>query len=150
MATRTNGDVTSKGFGVVAWNEDAGCDEVVYLIHSNSPVPVDITETGFGTRVANQTSVDIRVMEQAGQAESQELGNNVELVGGEIGGIPAGLPAGSPIHVTFKLAKDGTLHVTAAEASSGRDLRLEAKVEGVMSEQEVEQRKGVLLRKAVS
>ncbi|MEI9975281.1 MAG: Hsp70 family protein [Ignavibacteriota bacterium] len=150
VAMRTYGDVTSKGFGVVAWDENSGRDEVVYLIHSNSPVPADITETGFGTRVANQTSVEIRVMEQGGQAESEDVSNNVELVSGEISGIPPGLGAGSPIHVTFRLAKDGTLQVTASEASSGRDLRLEATVEGVMSGQEVEQRRGVLLKKAVS
>jgi molecular chaperone DnaK (HSP70) len=150
MAMRTYGDVTSKGFGVVAWDEGAGRDEVVYLIHNNSRLPADITETGFGTRMANQTSVEIRVMEQAGQAESRELSDNVELVSGEIGGIPPGLPVGSPIHVTFRLAKDGTLQVTASEPSSGRNLCLEAKFEGVMSEQEVEQRKGILMKKVVS
>ena len=74
----------------------------------------------------------------------------MELVSGEIGGIPPGLPVGSPIHVTFRLAKDGTLQVTASEPSSGRNLCLEAKFEGVMSEQEVEQRKGILMKKVVS
>jgi hypothetical protein len=52
--------------------------------------------------------------------------------------------------VTFRLAEDGTLDVTAVEPSSARDLTLQAKVEDVMSDEEVEATKAALLRKTVS
>ena len=57
---------------------------------------------------------------------------------------------GWPIHVTFRLAEDGTLNVSAEEPSSGRDLKLEVKVEGVMSQEEIESSKGLLLKQTVS
>jgi molecular chaperone DnaK (HSP70) len=120
------------------------------LIHDNTPVPVEITETHFGTLVDNQRSVTIEVMEQSGQVESPAPENNRLITTGEITGIPENLPAGSAIHVTFRLEEDGTLSVTAVEPSSGRDLKLVAKLEGVMSQEEVAERKGVLLRQTVS
>jgi molecular chaperone DnaK (HSP70) len=150
MAGRTHGDVTSKGFGVVAWNEETGQEEVVFLIHNNTPVPVEVIETSFGILTANQSSVKLRVMEQAGQAESEELSNNVELGQGEISPLPQGLPAGSPIHVTFRLTEDGTLEASASEPSSGQQLELKIEVKSVMSEDDVEKSKRILLKKTVS
>lgn len=143
-------NVCSKGFGIVVWGDKTGKDRtVVYLIHNNSVVPAEVTETGFATLWDNQTGVQIEVMEQAGQAESPELDNNKKIVEGEIK-IPPGLPEGSPIHVTFRLQEDGTLKVSAVEPSSANELKLEAKVEGVMTPEEVEEKKGMLLRKSVS
>jgi molecular chaperone DnaK (HSP70) len=72
------------------------------------------------------------------------------LSAGEIGGLPPGLPAGSPIHINFRLTEDGTLQVTASEPSSGQKLELNVVVKSVMSKEEVEKSKGMLLRKTVS
>ncbi len=150
MARRKIVNVCSKGFGVVVVRDESGDERIVeYLIHNNTPVPVEITETGFGTQVANQRNVNIEVMEQAGQAESPDLANNHQISAGVIE-IPSGLPAGSPIHITFRLAEDGTLNVHALEPSSARELRLEVKVHGAMSQQEVEEQKGMMMRKSVS
>lgn len=152
MATGRIVNVTSKGFGVViSVSDNLEKEEVHYLIHNNTRLPMEIKETGFGTKDPGQRSVLIRVMEQAGQEESPELGNNIELNSGEITGLPEGLPAGSPIHVTFKLEEDGTLKVSAVEPGSKQELSLEVAVQGgVMSREEVEQAKGLLLKKAVS
>ena len=59
-------NVLSKSLGVVARNE-AGQEEVVYLLPRNSEVPMEAT-TDFGTDQANQTGVEIKVM--AGERDS--------------------------------------------------------------------------------
>jgi len=151
MAQRKIGNVASKSFGLVVVQDGNSTEEfVAFLIHNNTPVPAEVTETDFGTVRENQRSVNIRVMEQAGQAESANLADNNEIDNGEITGLPPNLPAGSPIHVTFRLEDDGTLTVSAIEPSSGQNLKLIKKMEGVLSEAEVEEEKRVLLKKTVS
>jgi molecular chaperone DnaK (HSP70) len=144
-------NVSSKGFGIKVVNMDeGGVEHVEFLIHNNTPVPAEITETGFGTSTPNQTSVHIEVMEQAGLQEDPAPENNREVVNGYIEGLPAGLPKGSPIHVTFRLREDGTLTVRALEPSSGKNLDLQARIEGVMSEAEVAATTSKLSRVTVS
>lgn len=150
MARRKIVNVSSKSFGVVAVDGETEKDFVAFLIRNNTPVPAEVTETGFGTQTANQRNVHVRVMEQSGQEESQEPSDNTQISEGQIAGLPPNLPAGSPIHVTFRLEEDGTLRVSAVEPSSRRDLSLEVKVEGVMSREEVDEKKGLLLKKNVS
>lgn len=151
LATKSIVNVCSKGFGVKVLKQGSSSEkEVAYLIHNNTPVPAEITETGFGTAVPNQTSVFVEVVEQAGQAEDTAVENNRDVVSGEIEGLPANLPQGSPLHVTFRLQDDGTLTVTAVEPVSGKNLRLEARLEGVMSQQEVAAAATQLARVAVS
>lgn len=143
-------NVCSKAFGVMAMTDTQDDrEEVVYLIDANTPVPVEITRTDFGTQVANQPSVHIEVMEQAGQIAHPAPENNRLIVDGELE-APAGLPAGAPIHVTFRLGEDGTLAVTAIEPRTGVKLHLSAQVEGVMSPEEVKRQKSLLLRQSVS
>jgi len=144
-------NVSSKGFGVVAVVDRATRrKEVSYLIHNNTPLPAEMTGE-YGTVDDGQRKVHIQVMEQAGEVESPELSNNVQIVDGEILDLPRGLPAGSPITVTFHLKEDGTLDVDAVEPSSGKLLRLTAAVrEGVMSVKEVEERKEILFKTTVS
>ena len=151
MATGKIINVCSHGFGIVVTTDEATREQkVVHLIHNNTPVPVEITEMGFGTLVPNQQSVSIEVMEQLGQCESPDLNNNVRISQGEITPLSPNLPAGSPIHVTFKLEADGTLFVSALEPSSGRNLNMDVKVQSIMSREEVEQRTGILLKQTVS
>jgi molecular chaperone DnaK (HSP70) len=144
-------NVCSKGFGVLAVTDESTMKkEVVYLIHNNTPLPAEVLRTDFHTLQANQGSVQIEIVEQAGQAESPDPLDNKPIGEGDITGLPPHLPKGSPLHVTFRLEEDGTLHVTAVEPSSGATLQMTINVEGVMSEQQVEERKGLLLRKNVS
>lgn len=151
MARRKIVNVSSKSFGVVAIKDEQSMEEfVAFLIGNNTPVPAEVTETEFGTIRADQRDVHVRVMEQSGQDESPELSDNRQISEGQITGLPPHLPAGSPIHVTFRLEEDGTLRVSAAEPSSGQELKLEVKVEGVMSGEEVDEKRGLLLKKTVS
>jgi molecular chaperone DnaK len=100
-------------------------------VTANTPLPVERTEERFGTILETQQSVRIQVYEQAGSALSPEVGHNRRVLDGELSGI-GDLPAGSLIRITIKIAVDGRLRVIAHEPRSGRELRLEAYVDGVV------------------
>jgi molecular chaperone DnaK len=104
---------------------------VEHLVVANTPLPVERTEERFGTILENQESVRVQVYEQAGPAPSPEVGHNRRVLDGELTGIGT-LPAGSLIRITVQIAVDGRLTVIAHEPRSGRELRLEAYVEGVV------------------
>lgn len=110
---------------------------VEHLVPANTPVPADRTEERFGTILENQESVRIQVFEQAGPAPSPEPGHNRRVLDGELTGLGS-LPAGSLIRITMRIAVDGRLTVIAHEPRSGRELRLEAYVEGVVDGAETE------------
>jgi molecular chaperone DnaK len=148
LATIEFHDVCSKSFGVVQTNRDM-TESVVFLIHNNSQVPQQVTQT-FGTLKANQRSVHVRIMEQLGQVESPELEHNRLITDGELTGLPSGLPASAPIQITFRLEADGQLDVSAVEPTSGAELHLQTKLEGVMTADEIEESKGILLSMQVS
>ena len=140
----------SHALGVVVVTDEAGTsEEVVYLIHQNTSMPAEVVATDFGTHRANQTTVDIRVME-SNDAETPRVDGNHQILRGEIANLPPNLPKGSPIHVTFGLRDDATLHVRAIEPSSGRDLVMNVSIEGVLSDKEVEEKRRDLIRKNVS
>jgi molecular chaperone DnaK len=104
---------------------------VEHLIAANVPLPVERTEERFGTILDNQESVRVQVYEQAGPTPSPETGHNRRVLDGELTGLGS-LPAGSLIKITMQIAVDGRLTVVAHEPRSGRELRLEAYVEGVV------------------
>lgn len=150
MARRKITNVCSKGFGIVVTPGEDEEEIVAFLIHKNTPLPVETTQE-FGTRYDNQTSVELRVMEQAGESESPNLDDNTQIGRGELTGLPANLPGGSPIFVTFRLEEDGTLTVKGLEPSSKSDLTFDVKVEGgVMSREEIQEKRGLMLKQNVS
>jgi len=110
---------------------------VEHLVCANTPLPVARTEERFGTILTDQESVRIQVYEQAGPSPSPEVEHNRRVLDGELTGIGS-LPAGSVIRITMKIAIDGRLTVIAHEPVSGRELTLEAFVEGVVDRVETE------------
>jgi molecular chaperone DnaK len=106
---------------------------VEHFVTANTPLPVSRTQQSFGTILANQESARIQVYEQAGAAPSAEVGHNRLVLDGELTEIPP-LPAGSVIEITMRIAIDGRLSVLAREPVSGRELVLEAFVEGVVDD----------------
>jgi len=110
---------------------------IEHLVVANTPLPVERIEERFGTIVQDQESVRVQVYEQAGPAPSPEVGHNRRVLDGELTGIGS-LPAGSLIRITMRIAVDGRLTVIAHESRSGRELRLEAYVEGVVDSVETE------------
>lgn len=143
-------NVNSKALGVVVVRIEGG-SEVEYVYHvidKHTPLPVKKTETSFGTVRDNQTEVKIELREQAdGNSDlSESLEHNKHLADDIIKGLPSNLPAGSPIHITFKLQDDGMLTVHAMEPSSGEDVIVETKVDGIMSEEDAAKSKEALGR----
>jgi molecular chaperone DnaK (HSP70) len=112
-------------------------DFVEHLVHANTPLPVTRTEERFGTILADQESVRVQVYEQAGPSPSPEVAHNRRVLDGELTKIGS-LPAGSVIRITMKITVDGRLSVIAHEPVSGRELTLEAFVEGVVDSAETE------------
>jgi molecular chaperone DnaK (HSP70) len=110
---------------------------VEHLVHANTPLPVIRTEDRFGTILDSQESVRIQVYEQAGPSPSPEEAHNRRVLDGELTKLGV-LPAGSVIRITVKIAIDGRLTVIAHEPVSGRELTLEAFVEGVVDRVETE------------
>src|SRR5262249_46998939 len=91
-------NVLSKSLGVVA-RDDQSKDVVVYLLPRNGEVPMEQT-SDFGTDVANQAGVDIRVM--AGERDSSDP-LDCKDVGTATLNLPPGLAARSPIRVSFAI-----------------------------------------------
>jgi len=140
----------SHALGLVVVTDDEGKnEEVVYLIHQNTQMPAEVVNTEFGTLRANQSTVYIRVVE-SNDAESPSLDANHQILEGEIANLPPNLPKGAPIHVTFGLREDATLNVRAIEPSSGRDLVMNASIEGVLNDKEIAEKRRDLIRKNVS
>jgi molecular chaperone DnaK len=110
---------------------------VEHFVAANTPLPVTRTQERFGTILTNQESVRIGVYEQAGTLLSAEVGHNRLVLDGELTELPP-LPAGSVIRITVRIAIDGRLSVVAEEPVSGRELVLEAFVEGVVDSAETQ------------
>jgi molecular chaperone DnaK len=132
-------NVLSKSLGVVA-RDDRNRDVVVYLLPRNGEVPME-RSSDFGTDLADQTGVDIRVM--AGERDSPDP-LDCKDVGIATLNLPAGLPARSPIRVKFAIDRDGRLRVTATDLTSGGSIDVEFETEAVMSAEEVAERSSAL------
>jgi molecular chaperone DnaK len=126
--------VAPRGVGILVQDSHDPAGErsfIQHLVQANTVLPVSVTEERFGTILANQESVRIQVYEQAGATLSAEVGHNRRVLDGELTGLGA-RPAGSVIRITVRIAIDGRLTVIAHEPVSGRELTLEAFVEGVV------------------
>jgi molecular chaperone DnaK len=104
---------------------------------ANTPLPVTRVEERFGTILADQESVRIQVYEQAGPLLSAEVAHNRRVLDGELTKIGS-LSAGSVIRITMNIAIDGRLTVIAHEPTSGREITLEAFVEGVVDQEQTQ------------
>ena len=125
--------VLPRGVGVLVRDSDdpEGLREFVHhLLTANTPLPAEATAP-FATILDRQTTVRIQVFEQAGAVVSEEMAHNRRVLDGEFSGLPD-RSAGSRVDVTISVGLDGRLSVTAREAKRGKELALEAYVEGVV------------------
>lgn len=131
-------NVTSKSFGMVAYNENDR--EVVYnLILVDEQVPASFKEQFF-TREEGQVSVDMRCMENQLPERQVDLSNSKEigLATLELG---RAMPKGTPLEVSFRLGPDGLLSLHGREQKTGREIKADFKTESIMSREEVEEAK---------
>ena len=123
-------NVTSRGFGVELSRTDAtgkSDSYVEFLAHANDTLPIAVEQT-FYTVIADQSNVQIRVLEQATGLESDLVDDNKVVVEGMIEGIPAGHPRGTAVTVTFGMGRDQTIEVTARHPGVEAPLRLRAEL----------------------
>jgi molecular chaperone DnaK len=132
--------VTARAIGILiedSFDPSGQRSFVEHIVEANTSLPVERTADRFGTILPNQDSVRIQVYEQAGPVPSPEVGHNRRVLDGELTQIGS-LKAGSVIKITMRIAVDGRLTVIAHEPRSGRELRLEAFIEGVIDSAETE------------
>jgi len=133
-------NVTSKSFGVVVIDDDATKRKVVRnLVVIQDPVPKNITER-FSTNEDGQSDVEIRIMQNKQATDKAELSDcNPDPVGTAVLTFARPLPKGSPIEITFRLGPDGRLSVHGRDLTTNGEIDAEFEMEGVMSNEEVEQ-----------
>ncbi|WP_028655619.1 Hsp70 family protein [Nocardioides sp. J54] len=137
--------VVSRGFGVLAAHPLTGELEPVWLVHRNDRLPIDVGRS-FGTVRPDQDAINIRIVEQQGQAESMRVQDVKLLVAGMIEGIPPGYDAGSEVQVRFTMGFDGLLTVLAHHVDAGIPLRLTAQTGATLSQAEVAREREQLQR----
>jgi molecular chaperone DnaK len=129
-------NVTSRSFGIVAWNPNSSREEVSNMILRNDPLPASITKT-FGTRDDNQDSVELKIVENLSSDRIYEVSDSREIGQTELS-LPSGLSAGSPIEITYTLDEQGRLHMRARELKEGREIEIELQTASVTSEAEIQ------------
>lgn len=137
--------VVSRGFGVLAANPMTGELEAVWLVHRNDHLPIDV-QRSFGTVRRDQDAIEMRVVEQQGQAESIRVQDVKLLVAGTIEGIPPGYDEGSEVRVHFTMGFDGLLTVLAFHVDAGIPLTLTAQTGATLSQAEVARERDQLQR----
>ncbi|MBL8810092.1 MAG: Hsp70 family protein [Planctomycetaceae bacterium] len=112
--------VNARSLGILIRDEESGQRVPHYLIPANTALPVSRTHL-FGTVVANQTRVHVRIVESGAGADRPPtvLGDCV------VTDLPPNLPEGTEIEVTISYDHQARVHVSARELSSGRHAEVE-------------------------
>lgn len=128
-------NVTSRSFGVAAL--ERGQKEIVRnLIRVNESAPAQATQR-FGTLQSNQSSAEIRIMENLSPEENVAPAD-CEEIGNAVLSLPPGLPADAPIEITFEINEQGRLHAQACELSANRSIEVEIHTGRVLSGDQLE------------
>jgi molecular chaperone DnaK len=131
-------NVTSKSFGIIALDQQAQ-EVVVNLILKNTTVPADVTQR-FGTHVADQETVDLRIMEN--EVSDKQLAPETAIeIGTAILDLPPNLPTHSPIDITFRLNEEGRLEMTAIEVTEARKVSITIETSSVIQGEALEEAK---------
>ncbi|MFM7059264.1 MAG: Hsp70 family protein [Planctomycetota bacterium] len=112
--------VNARALGILIRDELTSERIPHYLLPANTPLPASVTHV-FGTVVANQTRVRVRIVE-SGTAPDRPP---VVLGDCEITQLPPNLPEGAEIEVTISYDRQARVHVTAREPLSNRAAEVE-------------------------
>lgn len=111
--------VNARALGILV-RDETGKRVPHFLIDANTPLPVARTHV-FGTVVANQNRVHVRIVESGAGADRPPT----VLGDCEITDLPANLPEGTEIEVTISYDHQARVHVSAREPVSGRRAEVE-------------------------
>jgi molecular chaperone DnaK (HSP70) len=129
-------NVSSHTYGILAI--DNGVEIVAPMLTKNTEIPF-VYESGerqFGTAFANQSTIELVLMEADGDsldpAQCKEIGRgHVEL--------PPGVPKGSEVKIWFNYSADGTMALRAREVSTNRECEVNIVRSGVLGIGEVKE-----------
>lgn len=131
---------TTKSYGIKAYiNGELKCCN---LIKKNEPMEGGKAESEqeFGTLEANQQTVELEIFEADNMDDFYEVDEDKKL-GNATLELPGNQPAGSPIGVNFILMNNGTLTVTGTDKMTGKQIQVTLQVDGIMSEEKLEEAK---------
>lgn len=110
----------ARALGILVRNMETKDREPHYLLPANSELPAAVTQV-FGTVVANQQRVHLRVIESgtAADADYVELGTCL------VEPLPANLPEETEIEVTIRYDDQARVHVEAKVVATGQQAHAE-------------------------
>jgi len=145
LAVKSVTTVVPRAFGVkvlVAGDQPVPAWSVVHVLEANRPLPAAPKPRQFYTAYPDQTMIELEIWEQAGSVSSPHLADNNKIGDGIITGLPP-LPKGSPIDVRFTMTDTGSLRVEAIELSTGTELAIDLRIQGLSTAQVDEARTSV-------
>lgn len=110
--------VNARALGIIVRDKSTGTRLPHYVLPPHSALPAAFRQR-FGTVVANQRRVHLRIVESGTSPEDPfvELGSCI------VDDLPNDLPEGTPIDVTIRYDEQACVHVEARELRSGKSAR---------------------------
>jgi len=108
----------TKSYGIFSIGQDDK-EVIANIIYKNAPKPTR-EERGFGTQVANQSGLELRVFENTSldpnvaPEDSEEMYEKCECE------LTGGLPKGAPIKIAFDIDGNGELTLTAVDVTNNK------------------------------
>lgn len=106
------------------------------MIVSGTEVPTSITRSDFGTHLANQANLDVRIHENSNRESIIDIPED-GLLGTAVMELPENLPAGSQVEITFDLDSSGLLNVRAILAHDQREVSTAIQTEHIMTKEQL-------------
>ncbi len=130
-------EVCNHGYGTLALVDDPETGHETLqnsvVIRKNTPIPCSITET-YATSEDNEMSIAVDITQ--GEDEDPRY---VDVIGRITLDVPEGRPAGCKVKVTYSYDANQRVHARVTDEDSGisKEIQIEYKGEGVLSEEEV-------------
>lgn len=128
-------NITSHSFGIEVITND-GEKKLANMIVSGTEVPTSITRSDFGTHLANQANLDVRIHENSNRESIIDIPED-GLLGTAVMELPENLPAGSQVEITFDLDSSGLLNVRAILAHDQREVSTAIQTEHIMTKEQL-------------
>ena len=107
----------TKSYGLVASRYDSDEEFIANIIFKDTEKPAEQTRR-FGTSVANQTGLNLRVYENSSLEKDVTFEESKQLYEACVVDLTPGLPKGAPIEITFKLDASGVFSIVALDVTN--------------------------------
>ena len=115
LASFKQTSVNARALGILVRDEKTRQRIPHYILPANTQLPAAVTQI-YGTVIANQNQVNLRIVESGTAADS----SFVELGICQINGLPENLPVDTEIEVTIKYDEEARVHVFGKVLVSGQ------------------------------